>query len=113
MEVNITARHCSIPDSIRDRTAELIRRLERIETRTTSVSVSFEADHGLKNVDARVAVAGRPPLIAHAAAPTFRGALDVAAGRIRRQLRRDRQRGRRRRADVVLSGQDAQGAIAQ
>lgn len=97
MEVKITTRHCSIPDSVRNHMDRLIDRLERYEARTTAVNVSFDAEHGVKSVDARVTVPGAPPLVAHAAGPTFRTALDRARRRIERQLRRNRQRRRRHR----------------
>ena len=97
MEVTITARHCSIPDPVRERTSRLIARLERYEVRATSAIVNFEADHGARGVEARIAVAGGPPLVAHAEGPTFRSALDGAFDRIERQLKRRRQRVRRRR----------------
>lgn len=101
MEVKITTRHCSIPDSVREHMERLIGRLERYDSRTTTVSVSFDSDHGVKSVDARVAVPGAPPLVAHAAGPTFRSALDQAARRIERQLRRNRQRRRGHRSAAV------------
>lgn len=101
MEVNITTRHCSIPESVRNHMQRLVSRLERYEARTMAVNVSFDADHGVKSVDARVAVPGAPPLVAHAAGPSFRTALDRATRRIERQLRRNRQRRRRHRAEAA------------
>lgn len=103
MEVKITTRHCSIPDSVHNHMNRLIGRLERYEARTTAVNVSFDDEHGVKSVDARITVPGAPPLVAHAAGPTFRMALDRATRRIERQLRRSRQRRRRHRTAAMRS----------
>lgn len=98
MEVTITARHCSIPDSVRERATRHARGLDRFGARATSAIVNFDADHGAKAVEARIAVAGGPPLLARADGPTFRSALDRAFDRLERQLKRHRERRRRRRA---------------
>lgn len=101
MEVKITTRRCSIPDSVREHMERLIGRIERYDAGTTALNVSFDAENGVKSVDARVAVPGAPPLVAHAAGPTFRSALDRATRRIERQLRRNRQRRRRHRTAAM------------
>lgn len=103
MEVTITARHCSIPESVRERATRLAQGLDRFGARATSAIVNFDADHGARSVEARIAVAGGPPLLARADGPTFRSALDRAFDRLERQLKRHRQRRRRRRAGVDRS----------
>jgi ribosomal subunit interface protein len=101
MEVTITARHCSVPDSVREHTSRLFRRLERYDARAISAVVNFAADHGTKNVEARLALPGGPPILAHADGPTFRGALERAIDRLEYQLKRRRQRRRRLRAGAA------------
>lgn len=112
MEVKITTRHCSIPDSVRDHMERLIGRLERYDSRTTAVNVSFDTENGVKSVDARIVVPGAPPLVAHAAGPTFRTALDRAARRLERQLRRNRQRRRRHRATAMRSARSMEEPLS-
>jgi ribosomal subunit interface protein len=97
MEVTINGRHCSIPESVREHASRLVRRLDRYGARATSAIVSFEADHGRKSAEARLAVAGGPPLVAHADGPTYRSALERSIDRLERQLKRRRQRRRRLR----------------
>ena len=108
MEVTITARRCTVPDPVRQRTDRLMRRIDRYEARVTSAAVNFDDDHAKKIVEARLAVAGGPPLLAHGEGPTFRSALDGAIQRLERQLKRQRQRRRRRRvADRASAGRSA------
>jgi ribosomal subunit interface protein len=107
MEVTINARHCSIPETLRERTVRMIHTLERYHVRSTSAVVSFQNDHGGRSVEARLAVAGGPPLVARASGPTFRTALDRAVDRLERQLKRSRERIRRRR---LAAGRDPRRA---
>ncbi len=98
MEVTITAKHCSISESVRERALRLVRRLDRYEARATAAIVNFEAEHGQKHVDARIAVAGASTLRARADGPTFRAALDTSIDRLERQLQRHQERRRRGRS---------------
>ena len=81
----------------------LIGRLDRYGVRTTSAVVFFDEDHGARSVEARIAVGGGPPIVARAEGPTFRSALDRTFDRVDRQLKRRRQRTRRRRLQAGRS----------
>lgn len=94
MEVNITRRRGSIPESLRRHIDELLQRLERIEKRPATAHVYFDSERGAKKVEARVTVAGGGQYIAHGAASTYRHALDQSIDRLLRQLRRDHERHR-------------------
>jgi ribosomal subunit interface protein len=98
MEVTITARHCTIPDSLRDQTERMLRRFQRIHTRATSAIACFETEAFEKNVEIRLHVGGGPPLIAHASGPTFRAALERTVDRLDRQVKRRRDRWVQRRS---------------
>jgi ribosomal subunit interface protein len=100
MDVTITARHCTIPESLRDQTERLMRGMQRLHTRATSAAVSFESDGFEKHVEARLHLGGGPPLVAHASGPTFRAALDRASTRLDRQVKRRRKRWLQRRTAV-------------
>lgn len=104
MDVTITALHCTVPDSIRELTERRMAGLERYGRRAMSAAVSFANDHGRKTCEARIGIAGGPPRIATATAPTFRAALDLAADRLERQLKRYQDRRRRRRGAAPSSG---------
>lgn len=101
MDVTINARHCTVPEPVREQTRRRVARLERFHPRTTKASVSFDADHGRKRCEARLHVDGGPPLFASFDDTSFRGALNGTLDRLERQLKRQRQRRRRRRADSV------------
>jgi ribosomal subunit interface protein len=92
MDITINARHCRVPDSLRIQAARRFNRLARIDRRLTAATLVFEVDHGVKRVEARVTVAGAPPMISHDEGATLRNAMDGALARIERQLKRRRQR---------------------
>lgn len=100
MEVTITTRHCTIPDSLRDQSERLIRRFQRLHTRAMSAVVCFEGEGFEKSVEARLHLGGGPPVVAHASGPTFRAALDRAFDRLERQVKRRRKRWLQRRTAV-------------
>lgn len=103
MDVTITARHCTVPDSIRDVTQRRIRRLERFRPRATSASVMFEENGARRLCEVRMMVAGGAPLVASAEGFSFRNALDEAMARLQRQLKRHRERHIRRRDSIQRS----------
>lgn len=92
MDVTINARHCTVPDSLRNQALQRLTRLERMHRRITAGTVIFDGSANSQAVEARLAVAGGPPLVAHAEGSTMRGALDAALGRVERQLKRRRRR---------------------
>jgi ribosomal subunit interface protein len=100
MDVTITARHCTISNGIHEETLRRVRRFDRFRARITAVHVYFDADHGQKTCEARLSMAGGPPLVARSAGPTFRDAVDQTIDRLERQLKRQRDRRRRRRSNI-------------
>lgn len=99
MNVTITARHCTPPERVRQLAEETLERLVRYEDRLVSAAVSFELDHGLHKVEARLSVAGGPTTLAHGSGESFREALDRMSDRLRRQLQSRRERRRDHRAE--------------
>jgi ribosomal subunit interface protein len=92
MQVNITARHCNVPQGVRVVAEQRLQRLQRYEPRVDNAIVEFDADHGNKQVETRVFVKGSHSIIAHGSGETFRRALDQSLDRLTRQLKRRRER---------------------
>lgn len=92
MNVNFTARHCNVPQRLRVTAQERIERLQRYEPRVNDALVEFDSDHGNKQVETRIFVAGSHSIIAHGSGETFRTALDQSLDRLTRQLKRRRER---------------------
>lgn len=103
MELSITRRRGSVPESLRLHIHELLQRLERIEKRPATAHVFFDSERGEKRVEARVTVAGGGQYIAHGAASTYRHAVDQSIDRLLRQLRRHHERHRNHQATKPLS----------
>ncbi len=98
MNVSITARHCSVSDRTRTEAEERLQRLQRFEPRLANAEVEFEEDHGLKQVETRIFVAGSHSIVAYGSGDSFRTALDRSIDRLTRQLKRRRDRVRDHRA---------------
>ena len=92
MQVNITARHCNVPNRVRQEAEERLHRLTRYEPRVNNAVIEFDTDHGNKQVETRVFLAGSHSIIAHGSGETFRTALDRSLDRLTRQLKRRRER---------------------
>ena len=92
MNVTITARHCDIPDSLRDVAERHVHRLGRYNPKLAAADVTFERERVEHAVEIRLGVAGEPVLVAHGSGATFKSALDRGVHRASRQLRRARER---------------------
>jgi putative sigma-54 modulation protein len=92
MQITINARHCKVPDSLRNQAQQRVSRLARLDRRLTAATLVFDVTNLVKRVESRVAVAGGPPLIGAGQGPTLRAALDASLDRLERQLKRRRQR---------------------
>ena len=88
MQVSFTSRHGSVPESVQRHAEELLQRVERFEKRPASAHVFFDSERSEKRVETRLTIAGLPPFIAHAAATTYRTALDQSIDRIISQLKK-------------------------
>lgn len=98
MRVQITARHCEVPDAVRSRTEEQLGKLSKYDPRLSGAEVVFEVEKHLKKVDAILKVEREEPIVAGGEGAEFREAVDQMADRLsrmlrrRRKLRKDRQR---------------------
>jgi ribosomal subunit interface protein len=108
MDVTINARHGRVPDSLRNQALQRLTRLQRLDRRITSGTVVFDGAPNGRHVEARLVVAGGPPLVSNADGSTLRSAMDSALDRLERQLKRRRKRMIDRRARGVTR----RGAVA-
>jgi ribosomal subunit interface protein len=92
MDITINARHCRVPESLRNLTKQRFARLAHLDRRLTAATLVFDVEGGVRRVEARVAVVGGPPMIGQGEGPTLRSALDGALERLERQIKRRRQR---------------------
>lgn len=90
MRVQIAARHCDIPDAVRDRTEEQLGKLSRYEPRLSGAEVVFETEKHLKKVEAILKVDREEPFVAGGEGVEFREAVDQMVDRLSRMLRRRR-----------------------
>lgn len=98
MEIQVSARHCTIPETLRQRAEDHVRRMGRYESRLIRAEIIFDTDDRSKQVEAHLFVGGESSLVANGAAQDFRTALDHALDRAVRQLKRRRSRRRNHQA---------------
>ena len=92
MNVTISARHCEIPDSLRDATERRVSGLSRYNPRLADAEVTYEVENVSHEVEIRLAVPGGEPLIARGTGADVRISFQRGIGRAQRQLRRARER---------------------
>jgi len=90
MRVQISARHCEVPDIVLSRTEEHVGKLIKYERRLSGAEVTFEVEKHLKKVEAILTVDGGEPVIAGAEGHEFREAVDLMVDRLAKILRRRR-----------------------
>jgi ribosomal subunit interface protein len=103
MDITINARHCKVPDSLRNQAQQRLDRLARLDRRLTAATLVFDVEHTVKRVETRVAVAGGPPVIGAGDGATLRSAMDTSLDRLERQLKSRRKRILTRRTRAVPS----------
>ncbi len=92
MDVTITARHCTVADSVRQRATERVARLSKYQPRASAGDVIFDEDGSVRRAEIRIAVDGAPIRVAKADGETFQVALDRAVQKVARQLKREREK---------------------
>ena len=90
MRVQIAARHCAIPDSVRRRTEEQITGMGKYDNPVAGAEVVFEEEKRTRRVEVILSVDGGEPVVAHGEGEEFRTALDKVVDRLSRILKRQR-----------------------
>lgn len=104
MRVQVAARHCQIPDSIRSRAEVLVSRLTKYEPGISSASVIFEEEKLLKRMEVILSIARSEPVVATGEGQDFRTALDKAVDRLSRILKRRRSQSTDHKAPPLSEG---------
>lgn len=94
MRVQITARHCSVPDALLNRTEEQVQKLSRYDPRIGSAEVTYTEEKHIRKAEVVLHIDGAEPVVAHAEEREFRSALDRAIERVTRMVKRERQQHR-------------------
>ena len=102
MPVTITARHCELPDLLRERANEVAARLEVRVGRPTEIVLLFDVDAGVPTAEIRLHAAGLDLLMAAGSGDDHRSALDSAEAKVRRQLEKPGTRRLRKRKPTEL-----------
>lgn len=98
MQTTITARHCELTDSLRERALAVAERLAQLSPHALDATVVFDAAAPALSVEIRLHARGRKLLVGVGEGPDHRTALDRAEEKLRPQLvkaGRVRQRTRR------------------
>ncbi|MDX2192442.1 MAG: HPF/RaiA family ribosome-associated protein [Gemmatimonadales bacterium] len=97
MQTIVTARHCEIPESLRERAVSVCERLGQFAPRPMDSAVVFDTD-GLAHVaEVRLRASGEV-FVAKGDGPDHRTALDRAEEKLRRQLDKRAKRPRAARS---------------
>lgn len=94
MRIQVAARHCEIPDSVRKRTEEQIARLAKHDPRVAAADVVYEEEKRVRRVEVILSIDRGEPVVAKGEGEEFRTALDKVVDRLSRILRRQREQAR-------------------
>jgi len=90
LRIQVAARHCDIPDSVRKRAEEQLARLAKYDARVAAAEAVFEEERRVRKVEVILTVERGEPVVARAEGEEFRTALDKVVDRLGRILRRQR-----------------------
>lgn len=96
MRTTVTARHCDIPDELRDRAKQVVAKIAKAAHRPQRAEVVFDVDHGQKVAELKLFLPRGQVKVATAEADDFRTALDRTAAKLRNQLDKNAGRPARR-----------------
>lgn len=101
MRTTISARHCEISDTLRDRTRAVARRLAQLSPHALDATVVFDANPALRTVEIRLHARGGRMLVGAGSGQDHRTALDRAEEKLRPQLERTSSLRRRARRPAL------------
>lgn len=86
MRTLVTARHCEIPEGLRERALELVGKVAKVAHRPQRAQVVFNVEGQRKVVEMKLSLPRGQVSVATAESSDFRTALDRAGMKLRRQL---------------------------
>lgn len=104
MRIQVAARHCELPDSVRKRTEEQINRLAKYDPRVSAAEVVFEEEKRVRKVEVILSVDRSDPVVATGEGEEFRTALDKVVDRLSRILRRQRDQAKSHQGPRLSEG---------
>ena len=99
MRTTVTARHCEIPDELKERAEALVAKAAKQANRPQRAEVIFDADHGRKVVELQLYLPQGRVKLASAEDGDFKSALDAAVNKLRSQLGKNARQPTRRVAE--------------
>jgi ribosome-associated translation inhibitor RaiA len=102
MHTTITARHCDVPETLRERAETILHRLEHLVRNPLGSWVTFDRDGEQPVAEVRLHVSHGEHFVAKADGVDHRTALDRAEGKLRRQVEKVFGRPRARRVPRQL-----------
>ena len=91
MEVRITSRRSALSESLRDRTQELLSKLDKYGARVSAVEVIFDEEKNSRKVEGILHIDRGDPIVATGTGDDFSEALRQVNDRLKRQLRKLRE----------------------
>jgi len=88
MQTTVTARHCAIPEALRERAITVVERLGNQAPRPIESTIVFDTEGTQQTAEIRLHVARGEILVAKAEGADHRTALDRAEAKLRRQVER-------------------------
>lgn len=104
MRIQVAARHCDIPDSVRKRTEEQLTRLAKYDPRVSAAEVVYEEEKRVRKVEVILSVDRGEPVVARGEGEEFRTALDKVVDRLGRILKRNRDQAKSHQGPRVSEG---------
>jgi ribosomal subunit interface protein len=88
MDVRITSRHTTVPQSLRDRAEELLSKLDKFDSRVSAIEVVFDEEKNSKKIEGILHIDRSEPIVATGEGDDFNEALSQVNDRLASQLRK-------------------------
>ena len=88
MEVRITSRRSTLPEALRDRTQELLSKLNKYGAPVSVIEVVFDEEKNSKKIEGILHIDRSDPIVASGEGDDFNEALSQVNDRLGRQLRK-------------------------
>jgi len=94
VRIQISERSCDVPRAVLERTEAQVTALSKYEDRATAADVVFTDGKHERGIEVMIHIDGAEAVVGHGEGADFRSALDHVIERLRRMLRKQRERRR-------------------